>query len=341
MRLAGLARGRSVFFLVLALPLAAPGAASGAVADADVERGRDGIHVRSVTFIAEKGERNRLTIAVDEATGDYVFHDAANRVKAKGGCVRQDRHTARCPTAGENVVAKLGDGDDWALVRTTQFGLVSGGRGNDVLLGSTGRQQLAGDRGADTLRGGADDDELTGGPGRDKLYGGSGNDLLIDGERDGQAARDVYRGGPSSPRGVGGGDLISYVDRGRPVRIDLARARNSTGDKLVSVESVIGGRGDDRLVGDRGPNQLNGFAGDDVIRGRGGRDILTGGLGSDHLAGGPGNDVIWAIGGRDRVAGGRGDDRIFALDGAVDTIACGPGRDEVRHDRRDRLRGCE
>ncbi len=46
--------------------------------------------------------------------------------------------------------------------------------------------------------------------------------------------------------------------------------------------------------------------------------------------------------GRDVLAGGEGDDRISAVDGAVDRIACGPGRDTVLADPGDDLaRDCE
>ena len=45
--------------------------------------------------------------------------------------------------------------------------------------------------------------------------------------------------------------------------------------------------------------------------------------------------------GRDTISGGSGNDVINARDGEVDTVSCGPGRDTVRADRRDRVRGCE
>jgi hypothetical protein len=65
---------------------------------------------------------------------------------------------------------------------------------------------------------------------------------------------------------------------------------------------------------------------------------------------GPGNDRISALaqadaasGTIDRVKGGRGNDIIRVRDGAIDKVLCGPGRDEVFADRRDRVRGgnCE
>jgi hypothetical protein len=41
------------------------------------------------------------------------------------------------------------------------------------------------------------------------------------------------------------------------------------------------------------------------------------------------------------MAGGEGDDVFYAIGGGRDLLDCGPGRDVVYVDRRDRLRGCE
>jgi hypothetical protein len=71
----------------------------------------------------------------------------------------------------------------------------------------------------------------------------------------------------------------------------------------------------------------------DVIVGTAGRDVLCGAGGRDRLAGGHGADVFRA---------GAGDDVLLARDRVVDAVACGPGRDTVTADRRDRVnRDCE
>jgi Ca2+-binding RTX toxin-like protein len=103
-----------------------------------------------------------------------------------------------------------------------------------------------------------------------------------------------------------------------------------------------GGRGDDFLMAPpRTAGQLAGGMGNDV---------LSGGRLSDHLDGGAGNDRVAAAGGSDLVRGGRGGDLILAgpggdiinsRDSHRDRVRCGAGRDRVRADRRDRLRGCE
>jgi hypothetical protein len=83
------------------------------------------------------------------------------------------------------------------------------------------------------------------------------------------------------------------------------------------------GRGDvgTRVVGTNGDDQLAAGPAADRVEGLGGDDTLDGGTGPDSLAAGAGDDVILA-----------------SDDNAVDTIACGPGRDLVTQpDARDIL----
>ncbi len=119
----------------------------------------------------------------------------------------------------------------------------------------------------------------------------------------------------------------------------------------VAAGRTAGGGGDDRLIGTARSEVLRGFAGDDLLVGRRGRDRLLAGRGADRLRGGGGRDVLMGGRGRDRLdggpgadllAGGPGPDVILARDGTRDRIFCGPGRDRVVADRRDRIApGCE
>ena len=93
-----------------------------------------------------------------------------------------------------------------------------------------------------------------------------------------------------------------------------------------------GGPRADRLRGTAAGERLLGRGGPDVLQGRGGDDCLVGGPGRDRLEGGSGRDVL---------KGGPGKDFIHAVDGVAETVRCGPGRDRVRADATDRLRGCE
>ena len=73
-----------------------------------------------------------------------------------------------------------------------------------------------------------------------------------------------------------------------------------------------------------------------------GAETISGSLLADTIRAFSGNDEIAAGGGADDVDAGPGADRIRTVDQARDTVRCGPGRDEVEADRRDRIsRDCE
>jgi hypothetical protein len=71
-------------------------------------------------------------------------------------------------------------------------------------------------------------------------------------------------------------------------------------------------------------------------------DVLHGSPLRDLIDGLAGNDTIVGGGGDDRISGGNGDDVIRSRDRYRDTVRCGPGRDRVLADFRDRIgRDCE
>jgi Ca2+-binding RTX toxin-like protein len=186
---------------------------------------------------------------------------------------------------------------------------------------------------------------ITATTGRDRLVGGPGDDTLIDEETDAEAARDIFVGGTEDDDG-GPGDMVSYAKRRRSLGIDLRRGTSSTEDRLLGVESITAGSGDDRLAGDRDENWLIGGVGDDVVHGRRGRDIPQGGTGADRFLGEHGDDVIWGDAGRDALFGGAGEDFVISReeDGARgdDQLDCGDASDTVRSDSADTLTGgCE
>jgi serralysin len=85
---------------------------------------------------------------------------------------------------------------------------VSGGNGDDALLGKRGNDQIRGDAGKDVLMGGEGNDKLEGGAGNDfvagdlgddRLYGGTGNDIVVGG-----AGIDILLGGIGSDALSGG-----------------------------------------------------------------------------------------------------------------------------------------
>jgi Ca2+-binding RTX toxin-like protein len=104
-----------------------------------------------------------------------------------------------------------------------------------------------------------------------------------------------------------------------------------------------GGKGNDLLIAPRHTGGiLDGGPGDDRLIGGPFREYLIGGQGADLLRGAGGNDLLEAGRGADLILGGPGPDRIkTGHDSRRDVVRCGPGRDHVRANWQDRLRGCE
>jgi Ca2+-binding RTX toxin-like protein len=262
-------------------------------------------------------------------TFTWTVSDAANAMSAGAGCVPVDQHTVRCTETSLSLEADLGDMDDEIALSREAPGQsygpilqIQGGPGNDRLVapptgwnggritGDAGNDQLVngafggdldGGAGDDRLDGGTGPDHLNGGGGSDQLYGHDGDDMLNDNDRDATAETppgpDLVDGGPGS-------DSVDYQDRSAPVRVDLSDANGDgelgEADRLIDIENVYGGSGDDRLAGNADPNDLYG------------------------------------LGGRDRLLGGRGNDRFVPMDfyiaeAAGGRVSCGADRDSLRN----------
>lgn len=96
-----------------------------------------------------------------------------------------------------------------------------------------------------------------------------------------------------------------------------------------------------RIRGSSGSDRISGGRGNDTLTGLGGADCISGGVGNDRISGGNGNDTISGGAGRNRIAAGAGNDAINVRNHKRDTVNCGKGRDRVRADSVDKLRGCE
>ncbi|SET01148.1 calcium-binding protein [Paracoccus homiensis] len=142
----------------------------------------------------------------------------------------------------------------------------------DFAKGLGGADLIYGRGGGDTLSGGLGNDTLHGEAGRDVIWMDPGNDVIRGGSQ-----IDTLRAGTRA-------DL--RIDLG----VTTAQATGLGRDRILSMENVISGVGDDRLLGNRAANRLDGGAGDDVLHGRMGQDVLIGGLGADTLTGGFGAD---------------------------------------------------
>ena len=116
----------------------------------------------------------------------------------------------------------------------------------------------------------------------------------------------------------------------------LSTADTATID-LLPRPAILGGEGNDTLVGTNCGDNIYGGSGDDAIFGQTGNDVIYGGDGNDTLYGGGGNDTIFGGNGDDTIFGGNGNnflfggagnDLIYAGDGN-NTVFGGSGRDWI------------
>lgn len=167
-----------------------------------------------------------------------------------------------------------------------QFENISGGTGNDTLIGNDGVNSLDGGAGNDTVRGEGGDDLISVGLGDDSLDGGAGDDLLV-----GQGDFDFQ---------LTDAALISLLGNNALQSIELARLTGGTADNVLDASvfsgsvTLLGGDGNDTLSDASGDDSLVGGHGDDAYwLLASGSDLLVEsvGEGSDLL------DYSWADGG--------------------------------------------
>ena len=212
--------------------------------------------------------------------------------------------------SGDNYL-KGGAGNDWdeEAIRGREGGLFGEG-GDDTIAGGSGNDWLNGGGDDDYLLGDSGHDMLLGGPGggytaavaqvvdgdgnvttpaspemfAETLKGGSGNDTLKGGLSDADTPApevELLDGGT-------GNDTADYSDHGatNAVTITLDDDGNfnddpdATGfdaalDRLISIENLTGGAGNDALTGNKFANILAGGAGEDTLMGGGGSDTFV------------------------------------------------------------------
>ena len=234
-----------------------------------------------------------------------------------------DRADYRLSTTDISVNLSSGTASDGDTL--TGIENVTGGSGNDLLVGNTGVNVLSGGGGSDRLYGGAGIDTLNGDDGNDLLGGGAGADFIY---------------------GGAGTDRADYNGAAAGVTVNLTTGTASDGDKLSGVEDLSGSAFNDVLYGSAGANVLYGNSGDDQLFGLLGNDYLSGQAGSDALfcgegddlaSGGEGNDGLFGEEGADRLYGGNGDDFLSGGDGndviwgeaGDDQIVAGAGNDYI------------
>ncbi|NBZ89921.1 M10 family metallopeptidase C-terminal domain-containing protein [Stagnihabitans tardus] len=136
-----------------------------------------------------------------------------------------------------------------------------GGSGADSLTGDTLANLLLGGDGSDTLTGAAGNDTVQGGLGLDTLDGGTNTDTLD------------YSDKTTEVVALLNGSTFFAVTVGGVIE-----------DQIRNFENLIGGSGNDRLVGDGQANLIEAGAGNDKMQGLGGADTFDGGTGADLVS---------------------------------------------------------
>ncbi|MCA0257005.1 MAG: cadherin domain-containing protein, partial [Proteobacteria bacterium] len=237
-------------------------------------------------------------------TADYATSTAAVTVDLELGTGSGGDAAGDTLIGIENVMGStLND----TLRGDSNANILSGGAGNDTLSGGAGADTLDGGDGLDTatyatsnaavqidlgagtanggdaagdtliaienVTGSAFDDTLTGDAEANVLNGGAGDDLL-----DGGDGADTLQGGS-------GTDTVTYATSTAGVTIDLTTGYGqggfAAGDRLYSIERLIGSAFNDNMTGDVSDNQLFGGDGDDTLQGGAGADLIDGGAGFD------------------------------------------------------------
>jgi hypothetical protein len=126
--------------------------------------------------------------------------------------------------------------------------------------------------------------------GIEHLFGGTASDTF----KISPAGRVVSIRGGGNP-----GDWLDFslFPSGSPVNVNLATGSASgvgggSAGAVAGVRNVLGGAGNDTIIGNTLGNILIGGAGNDTLTAGPGRSLLIGGVGSDTIRGGHGDDIL-------------------------------------------------
>jgi Ca2+-binding RTX toxin-like protein len=296
-----------------------------------VSAGLAGLRVRAViSYVDDFGFDNTLASAGSGPIGSHIVGTAGDDT----GATALDGTAFDDLIEGSDGVDTLNGfaGSD-RLLGGAGNDTLNGGDGADLLLGGGDDDTLNGGNGNDTLNGGLGNDTVRGNAGSDTfLYtmgdgAGSMNggpetgagdiDTVIITGTDAPDILDVRFTGVSLDRIEGG--VISNMERvdanlrlgvdtlnysttvaAVAVSVNLAIGTASGFTNILGIENVVGGAGNDSLLGDGNANSITGGRGNDTMDGAGGDDLLFASVG-----GGP-------VDGDDQVRGGLGFD-IYSL----------------------------
>jgi len=206
-------------------------------------------------------------------TLDFSWRDASSA--ADFDLTQAGNQVMVLPRGGMGVEIHASDGNDTVVA----------GAGDDLIYGGAGADLLDGGAGSDTasyegstasinaslasgsgLGGDAEGDQYLN---IENLTGGAGDDTLT-----GDINANILDGGA-------GNDTVDYSGSSADISASLLTAMGTSGeaagDQYFSIENLVGGAGNDILIGDANANILSGGAGDDILIGGVGADILNGG----------------------------------------------------------------
>jgi Ca2+-binding RTX toxin-like protein len=240
--------------------------------------------------------------------------------------------------------------------RLYNFEHITGGGGNDVLVGNSSNNYSGGNNGRNVLIGNGGNDSLYGLGGSDILIGDSatvaiaadgtlssiastsvssgGNDYLDGGTGDdyivGGFGADTLFGGSGNDTLFGDNAQITFVS-------GLPSVAATTSDTVGANDSLSGDDGDDLLVGGLGVDTITGGNSSDQILGDGGsatfntathfitilQTTTAGSGGADVIDAGAGHNVVIGGAGADSITTGSGDDIAIGDLGRVDFTSAG------------------
>ncbi|ASF45650.1 hypothetical protein CEK71_05960 [Methylovulum psychrotolerans] len=219
----------------------------------------------------------------------------------------------------ENTLAGLAGNDK--LTGGSLADHLDGGSGYDTLYGNAGDDSLSGGLSGDVLWGGDGDDTLSGDGGNDVLYGERGNDILSGGNGKDTylfsigAGQDLINNYHADNKA----DTIRFDNVG----LADVTAINRSGDDLIihygtddqlTVSGQFGG-GDYQVDRFSFMNYFNGPGPRHIVV----DNIIVGGDGDDNLVGTDANDLLVGQAGADSLTGGEGND-VYFVDNSADSV---------------------
>ncbi len=323
----------------------------------------DGVHAGSIEMTLI-GEDNDASLAVRYGEQEAVFIKNGLTSNAISSYQFSDGSSiAHAELVGDTLItqvnlaatggAAFGGIEDDTLTAVDGIGAtLSGGRGNDIMIGADANDLLKGGAGNDQLSGGAGDDTIDGGAGRDALAGQEGNDTyvlnignsaafngMIEQIDDLQGDNTIVFGAGISEEDIriernDAGDLMLAYSAGDTIRIKagfaagIGQYRFDDGHvveadtfiraHVTTPEPINSFVNDATIYGDTGNNSITSHGSRSVLVGGAGQDLLIGKKQGNtyRFAKGDGADIIRQVG-DSQAQGIAAFDNVIALTGGI------------------------